>query len=1018
MGMTRPTFAELLHHHRVARGLTRAQLARQAGLNEDTVGDLERAAKRPRPATVEVLARALELTADQLEAFRVAAAGGVGATAEGPAAGSPRPRGELRRGASSFVGREEEMAGVRRRLAGHRLVTLTGPGGVGKTRLAVEVAHGLAEADSEASAIPDGVWLAELAPLADPDLVPRVVAAAVGVEPDPDGPPVDALADALRDRRLLLVLDNCEHLVDACAALAEALLGACPHLRLLATSREPLGCDGEAVVRVPSLALPPAGGAASFAEIGGAAAVRLFVDRAAEVAPAFALTARNALAVAEVCRRLDGIPLALEFAARLVRALPVEEVAARLDDRFRLLTGGRRTALGRQQTLRALVDWSYDLLDPGERALFVRLSVFVSAFTLDAAQAVCGGPDAEDAEGRADVWPAAHVAHVLAPLLRLVDTSFVLTEGGADQEGTGGAARYRLLETLREYGRERLVADPVGAARLRDRHLAYHLGLVDEAAASSGARQTDALRRLDAARDDLWAALSWAREQEDATADRRLAGALARLVDRLAVPDVRRALAPLLFETRRLGLSAYAAAERRLLEHTEPAVLSAGADLYWVIGDWPAEEAVAGRMEEVGTTGGKGEQAAPAAARAQLRTARVLVLRNGLREALRLLDGIVRTAEARGDDALLLDARLERGYAHCHTGDCAAGRRAYAEAVVLLEHLRPRLGDAAYRTKRLLALRGSGFVEHNADDNAACAALHGQAVGLARELRDGPEVARELVNLADAWWGCWEYALALRTYAEALAAATADSYARGRAASVLGRGIVLGSIGRYEEAVPLLAEGLDVFRGLGDVWFISYGLAHLSAVRAGQGDLDAALEASREATTVAGAAGLGYTLALARAHLLWQEESRAPGNADHAPRIEAALADARRLGLRGPAVHLAWVRLLHRAADATLPDGVLESELADTLSAAPPHPPVKGSWELLGRRVAGTLQVRRPGVDRSGLEALVEHVVRTKERSLDPEDRLQFRATRRGCDDRGAAIPDRAAGVWDARARR
>jgi tetratricopeptide (TPR) repeat protein len=361
----------------------------------------------------------------------------------------------------------------------------------------------------------------------------------------------------------------------------------------------------------------------------------------------------------------------------------------------------------------------------------------------------------------------------------------------------------------------------------------------------------------------------------------------------------------------------------------------------------------------------------------------------------------VRLAESRGDDALLLDALLERGYAHCHTGDCTAGRRDYAESLALLEHLRARLGEAAYRAKRLLALRGSGFVEHNADDNAACAALHTQASDLARELLDGPEVARELVNLADAWWGCWEYARALRTYAEARAAATAAAYARGRAASELGRGIVLGSIGRYEEARALLAESLEVFRGLGDVWFVTYGLAHLSAVRAGQGDLDAALAASREAADLAERRGVGYPLALARVHLLWQEEVRAPGAPERGPRIEAALREAQGLGLCGLAVYLAWVRLLHRAADPAVPDDALAAELAAGVRLLRESAPLKGAWELLGLQVLRVLRERRPELvdTAAALEALVEEEIGATERSLDPDDRRDYRATRRPWDD-------------------
>jgi transcriptional regulator with XRE-family HTH domain len=380
------TFGELLRRLRKERKLTQEELDERSGVSARAISDLERGGVEPRVATVAALARGLDLSLEDLAAFEAAA--------EDARASRARDH-NLPYVASAIIGREHEADEVRRLLDRYRLVTLTGAGGVGKTRLAVEVARGLVGAP------PDGVWLVELGAVDDPVLVPSAVAAAAGVEPDPARRPAAALADALRPRRLLLLLDNCEHLVQACAALAEALLRECPRLRLLATSREPLGTASEVVFRVPSLALPPAGGAPSLAEIGTSAAVRLFVDRAAQVVPGFGLTPRNAAAVAEVCQRLDGIALALEFAARLVRALPVEEIAGRLDDRFRLLTGGRRAAVPRQQTLRAVVDWSYELLSPAERRLFARLSVFAGGFTLAAAEAIGWGPAAAGAGTRA-----------------------------------------------------------------------------------------------------------------------------------------------------------------------------------------------------------------------------------------------------------------------------------------------------------------------------------------------------------------------------------------------------------------------------------------------------------------------------------------------------------------------------------------------------------------------------------------------------------------------------------------
>ena len=331
--------------------------------------------------------------------------------------------------------------------------------------------------------------------------MPRAVARALDVPEQPGRPPLAALVEALRPKRLLLVLDNCEHLLDACARLAEALLRAGPSVRLLATSRVALGVAAETVWPVPPLALPPAPGPHAAAPLPPEplleyAAVRLFVERARAVLPTFEMTPRDAPAVAELCRRLDGLPLALELAAAWVRVLPAPQLLARLEDRFRLLTGGRRAAPERHRTLRAAVDWSHALLPEPERRLFARLSVFAGGWTLEAAEAVCA--DARRAPG--GLPPGA----VLGLLARLVDASLVVAEGEAD-----GTARFRLLETLREYGREQLAAGGEAEA-LGARH-ARHYTAVAVAAEPwlAGREQVAWLGRLDREADNLRAALRW-----------------------------------------------------------------------------------------------------------------------------------------------------------------------------------------------------------------------------------------------------------------------------------------------------------------------------------------------------------------------------------------------------------------------------------------------------------------------------------------------------------------------------
>ena len=385
----------------------------------------------------------------------------------------------------SFIGRERDVRHVVALLGQTRLLTLQGAGGIGKTRLLLHVAR------AALHAFPDGVWFVELAALADASLVPQALASVLGLKPPPDRAVIDITVEHLRERRALVVLDNCEHLVEACANLARDLLQSAAGVKVIASSREPLHVAGEATYAVPPLATPRAD--TRLDALSEYASVQLFAERATEARPDFRLGDQNARDVAAICRRLDGIPLALELAAARIRSLSVEQIAERLDHRFTLLTGGDRLALPRQQTLRALIDWSYELLSGSERTLLARLSVFAGGWTLDAAEMVCAGPPIDRAQ-------------VLDQLAMLVDKSLVLHELDTD--------RYRLLETVQQYAQERL-ADSGEERATRDAHLAYYLALAQKARPELvGPQQRAWLERLDAERNNVLAAHAWC---DDAT---------------------------------------------------------------------------------------------------------------------------------------------------------------------------------------------------------------------------------------------------------------------------------------------------------------------------------------------------------------------------------------------------------------------------------------------------------------------------------------------------------------------
>lgn len=756
---------------------------------------------------------------------------------------------------SSFIGREREIAKVKQLFSTTRLLTLTGSGGCGKTRLALQAAA------EQLPAFDDGVWLVELASVSDANLLAQKVAFALNLREQLGRPLVATIADYLQNKHLLLVVDNCEHLITPCAELVDTLLRGCPHLRILATSREALRTAGEISLRVPSLSLPDRSRLPSPESLAQYEAIRLFTERAAAALPTFTLTSQNAGAVVQVCHRLDGIPLAIELAAARIRVLPLEQIAKRLDDRFQLLTAGIRTNLPRQQTLKATMDWSYDELSTQERIVLRRLSVFASGFVLEAAEAICAGDGVRPDE-------------VLDPFSRLVEKSLV------EVENETASLRYRLLETVRQYSRGKL-RESGEAGRFHTQHRDWYLELAERIEPElQGPEENRWLDRLDLEHDNLRAALAWSFSNKERDAALRLAGALGWF-----------------WFTRGYWSEGREWLEGALARSSGDATAARAKALYragflaWRLGDYGQAVALSEESltlcKKVGDDwgGAFSLQTLGAVARYQGEYARAEALHE---ESLRIFRGL---REKWG----IAFALSFLGLVAYRQGSYERATALYDESLSLFRGLRQQWGTA-------IALHNLGIAQCCQGNYAQAIALHEESLTYFRAIGDKLNTGQALYALGTAAWQQGDCARATALHEEGLALSRELEDKPGIAYSLYSLGMVAQIDGRFVEAATLQQESLALFRALGDKPGIALALYGLGIAKRSGADYGQAAAVLRESLVLR--AQMGDKLGIAECLEGLGEVACVQNQAEQASRLLAAAEALRQtIGAPLPPVH-------------------------------------------------------------------------------------------------------------------